>query len=252
MVEIIIPTLYLLTGACCYASFTHFSAGVQQSFDYSQIFYGYTGLSVILLSLFHVKTLQAETMDEFVFGLKGSITFAILSLCNVFWFIALYTKKVPLALSPNHCHWFEHLKELGLPGQNIVVEITEGLLMEAKEEIYSHLLSFRDKGIQVALDDFGTGYSLLAYLKRFDIDFIKIDQTFVRNLTPASDDLALCEAMVVMAHKLGLKVIAEGVETELQRDLLKQMCCDYGQGYLFSRPVPAEDFERLLGPHDGI
>ena len=147
----------------------------------------------------------------------------------------------------NHFAWFDYLNELGLPGQSIVVEITESLLMEAREEISSHLLAFRDNGMQVALDDFGTGYSSLAYLRKFDIDYIKIDQVFVRNLAADSEDLALCEAMIVMAHKLGLKVIAEGVETEGQRDLLKQIHCDYGQGYLFSKAVPAEDFVKLLG-----
>ena len=100
--------------------------------------------------------------------------------------------------------------------------------------------------MQVALDDFGTGYSSLSYLKKFDIDYFKIDQSFIRNLTSDSSDMALCEAMIVMAHKLGIKVIAEGVETEQQRNLLKQIECDYGQGYLFSRPVPAEEFEKLF------
>lgn len=100
--------------------------------------------------------------------------------------------------------------------------------------------------MQAALDDFGTGYSSLAYLKKFDIDYIKIDQAFVRNLAPGFDDLTLCEAIIVMAHKLGIKVIAEGVETEEQHRLLAQSKCDYAQGYLFSKPVTAQEFERLL------
>ena len=98
----------------------------------------------------------------------------------------------------------------------------------------------------MSIDDFGTGYSSLSYLNKFDIDYLKIDQSFVRNLAPASSDLALCEAIIVMAHKLGLKVIAEGVETEAQRGLLAVAGCDYGQGYLFSQPVPAGEFEKLL------
>lgn len=100
--------------------------------------------------------------------------------------------------------------------------------------------------MQTSLDDFGTGYSALSYLKKFNIDFLKIDQSFVRNLTPGSQDLALCEAIIMMAHKLDIKVIAEGIETELQRDLLAAANCDYGQGYLFSRPLPADAFEQLL------
>jgi diguanylate cyclase (GGDEF)-like protein/PAS domain S-box-containing protein len=142
--------------------------------------------------------------------------------------------------------WCQQLKSLGLSGKSIVVEITEGLLLEANTLINDKLLDFRDAGIQVALDDFGTGYSSLSYLKKFDIDYIKIDQSFVRNLSPNSGDFALCEAIIVMAHKLGLKVIAEGVETEEQRDLLKGIECDYAQGYLLSRPLPAEEFETLL------
>jgi len=145
-----------------------------------------------------------------------------------------------------HGRWIEKLHELGLSGRSIVVEITEGSLMNNNAVVTGSLLQFRDAGIQVAIDDFGTGYSALSYLKKFDIDFLKIDQSFTRNLALGTEDLALCEAIVVMAHKLGIKVIAEGVETEQQRDLLQQMGCDYGQGYLFSRPVPAHEFEACL------
>ncbi|WP_432742616.1 EAL domain-containing protein [Methylobacter sp. G7] len=145
-----------------------------------------------------------------------------------------------------HLAWFEYLRELGLPGQSIVVEITEGLLMDAGTLIIDQLLAFRDAGIQVSLDDFGTGYSSLSYLKKFDIDYLKIDQSFTRNLGPNANELALCEAIIVMAHKLGIKVIAEGIETREQCDLLMAAGCDYGQGYLFSRPVAADEFEKLL------
>jgi len=145
-----------------------------------------------------------------------------------------------------HLAWFEHLRELGLPGESVVIEITEGLLMDAGALITGQLLAFRDAGIQVSLDDFGTGYSSLSYLKKFDIDYLKIDQSFTRNLSPDANDLALCEAIIVMAHKLGIKVIAEGIETQEQCDLLMAAGCDYGQGYLFSKPVAADEFEKLL------
>ncbi len=104
----------------------------------------------------------------------------------------------------------------------------------------------RNAGIQVSLDDFGTGYSSLSYLQKFEIDYIKIDQSFVRHLRPGSTDLALCKAIIAMAHELGIKVIAEGIETAAQRDLLAAAECDYGQGYLFARPLPAGDFEALM------
>ncbi|MBP6020599.1 MAG: EAL domain-containing protein [Burkholderiaceae bacterium] len=142
--------------------------------------------------------------------------------------------------------WLQCLQDLGLPGDSVVVEITERLLMDVGEEVINKLLAFRDAGVQVSLDDFGTGYSSLSYLRKFDIDYIKIDQSFVRNLSPDSDDLSLCEAMIVMAHRLGLKVIAEGIETPEQYRLLVQAGCDYGQGYLFSRPVPVDEFTDYL------
>ncbi len=98
----------------------------------------------------------------------------------------------------------------------------------------------------MALDDFGTGYSSLSYLRKLDIDYLKIAQSFVGTLKPGSDELALCAAIIVMAHKLGLKVVAEGVETPEQRDLLLAAGCDFGQGYLFSKPVRPETFEALF------
>lgn len=142
--------------------------------------------------------------------------------------------------------FIEDLHENNLVGKNFVFEITEGLLLNADQRINNKLVALRDAGIQVSIDDFGTGYSSLSYLKKFDIDYLKIDQSFVHNLEQDSDDMALCEAIIVMAHKLGLKVIAEGVETEQQRDLLIRADCDYAQGYLYSRPIPPEDFEKWL------
>ncbi len=139
--------------------------------------------------------------------------------------------------------WLQHLRELGLPGQSMVVEITEGLLLEANADVSGQLNELRQAGIGVSLDDFGTGYSSLSYLQKFDIDFLKIDQAFVRGLAPASKNLALCKAIIVMAHELGMLVVAEGVETAEQRALLTDAGCDYGQGYHFAKPMPAEDFE---------
>ncbi|MFZ3173559.1 MAG: EAL domain-containing protein [Thiobacillus sp.] len=142
--------------------------------------------------------------------------------------------------------WLVYLQELELPAQSLVVEITEGLLLNSETGVTDELLGFHEAGIQIAIDDFGTGYSSLSYLKKFDIDYLKIDQSFVRDLVIDSNDRALSEAIIVMAHKLGLKVIAEGVETEAQRALLTQAGCDYAQGFLFSRPLPADEFEALL------
>jgi predicted signal transduction protein with EAL and GGDEF domain len=142
--------------------------------------------------------------------------------------------------------WFSHLPQAGISGQAIAVEITEGLLMDARDQITNRLLDFHDAEIQISIDDFGTGYSSLSYLKQFDIDYLKIDQSFVRNMDHDQNDLALCEAIIVMAHKLGIKVIAEGVETDTQDQILKDFACDFAQGYFYSRPVPVRNFEMLL------
>ncbi len=140
-----------------------------------------------------------------------------------------------------HTSWFEHLESLGLPGNCLVIEITEGLLLDRSESLNDKLDAFKKAGIQVALDDFGTGYSSLSYLKHYDIDYIKIDQVFVKNLAPNSEDFVLCEAIIVMAHKLNMKVIAEGVETLQQLELLISIGCDFAQGYYFSKPIKLDD-----------
>lgn len=142
--------------------------------------------------------------------------------------------------------WLDYLRTLELEAKYLSIEITEGLLLNASDDVKDRLLQFRDAGIQVAIDDFGVGYSALSYLRRFDIDYLKIDQSFIQNIDTEQNDLVLCEAIVIMAHKLGLKVIAEGVESDAQRRLLLDIDCDYGQGYLFSRPLPAAAFEEFL------
>ncbi|MES2580377.1 MAG: EAL domain-containing protein, partial [Pseudomonadota bacterium] len=151
--------------------------------------------------------------------------------------------KSPVQFKTPNSTWVESMEKMGLPGSSLVVEITEGSLLDATDNVASNLLKFRDAGIQVAIDDFGTGYSSLSYLKKYDIDYIKIDQSFVKNMTANSSDLGLCEAIILMAHKLGMQVIAEGVETQGQYDLLAAAGCDYAQGYLFSKPVDTKAFE---------
>ena len=126
------------------------------------------------------------------------------------------------------------------------LEITEGLLLASNTSVLKQLLAFQQAGIKIALDDFGTGYSSLSYLRKFNLDFLKIDKSFVYNLENDAANVALCEAIIVMAHKLGLKVVAEGVETQQQYDILRHAGCDYGQGFLFGAPLPADDFEALL------
>ena len=140
-------------------------------------------------------------------------------------------------------NFIAHLKVNNMSGENFVFEITEGMLLNISDSVSAKLVELRDAGIQVSLDDFGTGYSSLSYLKKLDIDYLKIDKSFVCNLATDSDDLVLCEAIISMAHKLGLQVIAEGVETFQQHDLLVRANCDFAQGYFYSRPIPPDELE---------
>ena len=142
--------------------------------------------------------------------------------------------------------WLALMRGQEVPGQAMVIEITEGLLLKEDAGVKDTLQQFHAAGIKIALDDFGTGYSSLSYLQKFDIDYLKIDQSFTSKLEPGSSALALCDTIIIMAHRLGMQVIAEGMETQAQRALLAASGCNYGQGYLVSRPVPAEAFEALL------
>jgi diguanylate cyclase (GGDEF)-like protein/PAS domain S-box-containing protein len=142
--------------------------------------------------------------------------------------------------------WADVVKRRAIRPGSLVIEITEGALMEGSAEVVDHLTRLRQAGIEIALDDFGTGYSSLSYLKRFDIDYIKIDQSFVRSLAQDPKDIALCSAIVSMAHALRIKVIAEGIETEEQKAILVAAGCDYGQGHLFCPPVPPAAFEAFV------
>ena len=143
--------------------------------------------------------------------------------------------------------WLGYLQELGLPTASIVIEIAEGVLMQGVDKVIERLRQYRAMGLQVALEHFGTGYSSLSHLKRFDIDFVKIDRSFVATLDAGADDgdLVLCEAIIAMAHKLGLKVVAEGVETALQRALLADAGCDFAQGFVFAHPMAAAEWEAI-------
>jgi len=138
------------------------------------------------------------------------------------------------------------LGETGLDPTWLELELTESLLMQNAEAVVGTLKRFRDTGIHLSIDDFGTGYSSLAYLKRFPIDALKIDRSFIREVTTNADDAALATSIILMGRSLKLKVVAEGVETESQHSFLRIMQCDEAQGFLYSRPVPSEEAERFL------
>jgi diguanylate cyclase (GGDEF)-like protein/PAS domain S-box-containing protein len=160
--------------------------------------------------------------------------------------ISVNKSPVQFKAANDHNEWLKYLEQSDVSNKNIVIEITESLLMDDQNSIHQQLKEFRESGIEISMDDFGTGYSSLSYLKKFDLDYLKIDQSFTKNLAADSDDMALSKAIIIMAHSLGLKVIAEGIETAEQMELLTNAGCDYGQGYFISRPVPADEFANLL------
>jgi len=138
------------------------------------------------------------------------------------------------------------LSRSGFPASLLALEITESMLIDQTSDMSEVLAKLVQLGVRIAIDDFGTGYSSLTYLKRFSLYDIKIDQSFVREITSDPDDAAIVRAIVAMAHSLDIGVIAEGVETQPQLELLQNLGCDAYQGYLFSPPLPCDPFEYLL------
>lgn len=140
------------------------------------------------------------------------------------------------------------LASAGLDAKWLELEITETMLMEDIEEAILTLDALRQLGVSLSIDDFGTGYSSLNYLKRLPIDYVKVDRSFVSDIPQNADDMAITAAVVAMAHRLDLRVVAEGVETPAQLEFLKEHRCEYGQGYLFGPPLPFERIGELMTP----
>jgi len=141
---------------------------------------------------------------------------------------------------------FAILRETGLDARSLELELTESVLMKQPDSTAAILQTVRERGVQVALDDFGTGYSSLSYLRKYPIDALKIDQSFVSHIDAAGDDASIVTAVISMARSLNLRVVAEGVETSEQLAFLQTHRCDQAQGYLFSKPVPPQNFAKLL------
>ena len=145
--------------------------------------------------------------------------------------------------------WCSYLESIGLAPGSVSIEITEGMLLERNPAVQKKLTQLSGCGIMLALDDFGTGYSAMSYLKKFSVDFLKIDQTFIRDMENNPNDQAIVEAIILMAHKLGINVVAEGVENQRQQQMLTSSGCDFLQGYLFGHPMPEAAFmERFMAP----
>jgi EAL domain-containing protein (putative c-di-GMP-specific phosphodiesterase class I) len=142
--------------------------------------------------------------------------------------------------------WFSHLKELDLSPQHITMEITESLFLGNDQDVVKTLALLRSQGIRIAIDDFGTGYSSLGYLQKLPIDHIKIDRSFINNIDNSENDKSIVGAILALAHKLNLRVVAEGIEREAQREFLRQSGCEFGQGWLMFKAMPEADFKALL------
>ncbi|MBU3990356.1 MAG: GGDEF domain-containing phosphodiesterase, partial [Gammaproteobacteria bacterium] len=138
------------------------------------------------------------------------------------------------------------LKNTGANPQRLKLELTESLLVANVEEVIEKMFALKAKGVAFSLDDFGTGYSSLSYLKRLPLDQLKIDRSFVRDVLTDPNDASIARTIIALGQNLGLGVIAEGVETEAQRDFLANSGCHAYQGYFFSRPLPIDEFERFL------
>ncbi|WP_438971052.1 EAL domain-containing protein [Methylophaga sp.] len=140
--------------------------------------------------------------------------------------------------------WLSCIREQGIDARLITLEITESVLMQRHAESGHLLKKLRQADIQIAVDDFGTGYSSLSYLKEMDIDYLKIDRSFIRDLEVDDDDRAIIVAITHMARHLGIEVVAEGVETASQKKMLEEIGCHWLQGYFFAKPMPASEFEQ--------
>lgn len=153
-------------------------------------------------------------------------------------------RQIPFGLSPQHIE--ERIRHFGIAPGNIKIELTESTFMGNSREVDRWIAGIHALGMEIALDDFGTGYSSLSYLKKYHLQNLKVDQSFVREITSREEDQKLVTAILAMARGLGMPVIAEGVETIEQLEWLRRAGCDMVQGYYYSRPVPAEEIEPLL------
>lgn len=177
-----------------------------------------------------------EPIGEWVLHQTLKDLFTIRTYLNSNFQLSINVSPYQFRHSDSLISWINDINKQGIPGECFSLEITEGLLLDASNTVLETLTAVKVAGIDLAIDDFGTGYSALAYLKKFDVNYVKIDKSFIQNLTNDNDDSILCEAIINMAHKLNIQIIAEGIETVNQKDLLNQFTCDYGQGYLFAKP----------------
>jgi diguanylate cyclase (GGDEF)-like protein/PAS domain S-box-containing protein len=160
--------------------------------------------------------------------------------------VSINMSPLQLSAAAHSTSWDVILKKIGLASNSISIEISEDVLLDVTGEAANSLAKLQRAGIELGIDDFGTGYSSMTYLKKVDARYLKIDHSLVQQVPADKQSRMIVETITVMAHKLGLKVVAEGVETSEQRDWITHAGCDYAQGFLFGQPLPVPDFTRLL------
>ena len=139
------------------------------------------------------------------------------------------------------------IDETGIEPRSLTLEVTESMIMDNAEHIFPVLASLRDIGVRLAMDDFGTGHSSLSFLHRAPMDILKIDRSFINRTTHTRDYSSIIRTIIQLAHILEMDVVAEGIETPQQLALLQTLDCDYGQGFLFAKPLPAADADKVVG-----
>lgn len=162
-------------------------------------------------------------------------------LLNSTFQISINKSPVQFMVHAGGMNWAAYIKQIGLPAHSLSIEITEGVLLNSIGSAVEKITELHEAGIELSLDDFGTGYSSMSYLNRFKVDYLKIDQSFICTLAADDDSRKMAATIIMMAHHLGMKAIAEGVETAVQKDWLQEAGCDYAQGFMFSKPVPPEE-----------
>jgi EAL domain-containing protein (putative c-di-GMP-specific phosphodiesterase class I) len=162
---------------------------------------------------------------------------------NLYLSINVSVRQIPDALPASLLK--ETIARFGIPASSVALEITEGVMLSDIDKGINWIQELRKEGFRVYMDDFGTGYSSLSYLKRFPINVVKIDKSFISDMNEETNDRVLVRAITAMSEALGLDVVAEGIENEGQIELLKEIGCHYGQGFYFSKPIPISEFDRL-------
>jgi EAL domain-containing protein (putative c-di-GMP-specific phosphodiesterase class I) len=185
---------------------------------------------------------QIAAIGQWVLG--AACQAAVLSTGDGYVSVNISARQLRL---PNLVHVVaDGLEATGLAPERLVLEITETATVGDLEGAIDRLRELKALGLKIALDDFGTGYSPLSYLRSFPVDFLKIDQSFVRDIAHSPEDRAIVAGVIDIAHALGLATIAEGVEEPSQRDIMTELGCDFGQGFLWVRPAPLAELPELV------